>query len=178
MFFFLLHSSLHVCMKTYGKRLFVSVRQTFISRLSRIFEEKQDPSTSVKEQRFSDRESRDLICTLALSPVTCVSASSPWPSSSLSWTNERRFVRCFPHSSPTPFLTSSPLAQPFRGQLEKKFHSRLTAAHLFSSASSCSPLRERGLAAGERTGSVLLQRGCEETKAGPEASGPQSSSRQ
>lgn len=54
-FFFPLLSSLRVCMKTFGERLSVNVQQTSISWLSRIFEEKQESSTSVKEQLFSDR---------------------------------------------------------------------------------------------------------------------------
>lgn len=114
-------SSHRVCMKTHGERLSVSVRQTSISWLSRIFAEKQDPSTSVKEQLSSDRKRGDLICALALSPITCVFASSQWLSSSLSWTNERRFVRSFPHCPPHPFLTSSSPPQPPRGQLERNF---------------------------------------------------------
>lgn len=63
-------------MKTHGERLSVSVRQTSISWLSRIFAEKQDPSTSVKEQLLNDCKRKDLICALALSPITCVFASS------------------------------------------------------------------------------------------------------
>lgn len=51
--------------------------KTLISRLSCISEEKkQDLSTSVKEQLLATAEEGDLICALALSPVTCVIASS------------------------------------------------------------------------------------------------------
>ena len=107
------------CMRTCSERFSVRVKRTFISRLSRIFEEKQDPATSVRKQLFTDHKRRALICALALSPITCVFASSQWLSSSLSWTNERRFVRSFPHFPSSPPQHPPPL--PPSGQLERNF---------------------------------------------------------
>lgn len=169
-FFFLFLSSLSVCMKTCSERFSVRVRQTFISRLPRIFEEKQDPSTSVRKQLFTDHKRRALICALALSLLLPVFL--PHPSDSLAaylglmkdalWGTSPTSL---PHHL-TPPITA--LQRP----VGEKIHSPLTAAHLFSTASSSTPLRERRLMVAERTGSVLVQRGCEETKAGPGASGP------
>lgn len=74
--FLIPHPFFSLCMKAHCEWLSVTVWQPFISWLSYIFEKKQDPPTSVKEQLLSDCKRRDLICTLALSPITCVFASS------------------------------------------------------------------------------------------------------
>lgn len=73
---------------------------------------RKNKTTSVKEQLFSDRKTADLIWTpaLSLSPVTCVSVSSHWLSSSLSGTHERRFVRSPLPTTPIP--SSPPHPQP------------------------------------------------------------------
>ena len=72
-------------------------------------------------------------------------------------------------ASPASPIPSSPPVQLFLRPIGKRFHSWLTAAHLFSLASSSTLLGERRLSAGERSSSGLLQRGCEETKAAPRA---------
>lgn len=83
-----------------------------------------------KTRPFNICKRGDLICTLALPPITCVCATSQWLFSSLSWTNERRFERSSLHFPPflPHHLTPSPT--PHRPVGEKS-HSWLTAAHLF-----------------------------------------------
>lgn len=127
---------------------FLLVCYPSVSRLSRIFEEKQEPSTSAKEQ-VTLKEGISF---------TCVFASSQWFSSSLSRANERRFVRSFPQPPPPSLphlLIPSPTPQRPVGE---KFHSWLTAARLCRSASSSTPLGERERTPSKRAGSLLIEK--------------------